>query len=101
MEEEVAARLKHLAMKVKINLFPKIIWPSIKIFYLGEGDCEGHSDCKRGLVCGNNNCKKFGTYYHEKDDCCEKPSSPLVSETPSEFPHIPDEPPFGTDIFIS
>ena len=23
------------------------------------------------MRCGNNNCLKFGTYYHEKDDCCE------------------------------
>ena len=26
-----------------------------------------------GLVCGSNNCKKFGLWYHEKDDCCEEP----------------------------
>jgi len=48
----------------------------------GEGDCDGHGDggrsdgdrgCKGDLVCGRNNCKKFGSYYHEKDDCCEKP----------------------------
>ena len=75
---------------------------------LGEGDCaprdEGthndNRDCKGGtlvridldilhylcldLVCGSNNCRKFGLYYHEKDDCCErKPSlmtSPLMKE---------------------
>jgi len=48
----------------------------------GEGDCDGAGDggvndgdrgCKAGLVCGSNNCKKFGAYYHEKDDCCERP----------------------------
>ena len=48
----------------------------------GEGDCDGpgdggqhdgHEGCKGDLVCGSNNCKKFGHYYHEKDDCCEKP----------------------------
>ena len=48
----------------------------------GEGDCDGpgdggnhdgHRGCKGDLVCGSNNCKKFGHYYHEKDDCCEKP----------------------------
>ena len=44
----------------------------------GEGDCDGpgghddHRGCKGDLVCGSNNCKKFGHYYHEKDDCCEK-----------------------------
>ena len=36
------------------------------------------------LVCGSNNCKKFGSYYHEKDDCCDLPEnlpppSPLSS----------------------
>jgi len=48
----------------------------------GEGDCDGpgdggqsdgHRGCKGDLVCGSNNCQKFGLYYHEKDDCCEKP----------------------------
>ena len=55
----------------------------------GEGDCDGPGDggindgnrgCRAGLVCGTNNCKKFGAYYHEKDDCCERPSRP---QTPS------------------
>ena len=50
----------------------------------GEGDCDGpgdggqhdgHRGCKGDLVCGSNNCKQFGHYYHEKDDCCEKPKS--------------------------
>ena len=49
----------------------------------GEGDCDGpgdggnndgHRGCRGDLVCGSNNCKKFGHFYHEKDDCCEKPS---------------------------
>merc|ERR1719435_784653 len=48
---------------------------------LGEGDCDGpqdgggndgHRGCKGSLVCGSNNCRKFGLYYHEKDDCCER-----------------------------
>merc|ERR1712110_1039391 len=51
---------------------------------LGEGDCDGpldggvndgHRGCKGNLVCGSNNCKKFGAYYHEKDDCCERPTT--------------------------
>eukprot|EP00092_Neocalanus_flemingeri_P030230 GFUD01032809.1.p1 GENE.GFUD01032809.1~~GFUD01032809.1.p1 ORF type:complete len:253 (+),score=48.16 GFUD01032809.1:34-792(+) len=55
----------------------------------GEGDCDGAGDggvndgdrgCKRGLVCGSNNCKKFGFYYHEKDDCCERPTGGFVSQ---------------------
>ena len=29
-------------------------------------------EIKGDLVCGSNNCRKFGLYYHEKDDCCEK-----------------------------
>jgi len=50
----------------------------------GEGDCDGPIDgglndgdlgCKGNLVCGSNNCKQFGHYYHEKDDCCEKPTN--------------------------
>merc|ERR1712154_594671 len=41
---------------------------------LGEGDCDGpldggvndgHAGCQGDLVCGSNNCKKFGAYYHE------------------------------------
>ena len=49
----------------------------------GEGDCDGTLEggvndgdrgCQAGLVCGSNNCKKFGAYYHEKDDCCERPT---------------------------
>ena len=52
----------------------------------GEGDCDGpgdgglndgHAGCKGDLVCGSNNCKKFGAYYHEKDDCCERATSPI------------------------
>ena len=50
---------------------------------LGEGDCDGQLDggkhdgndgCRAGLVCGSNNCRRFGLYYHKKDDCCEYPS---------------------------
>merc|ERR1711936_495601 len=50
----------------------------------GEGDCDGpldggandgHRGCQGDLVCGSNNCKKFGTYFHEKDDCCDLPGT--------------------------
>ena len=50
----------------------------------GEGDCDGpgdgggndgHAGCQKGLVCGSNNCRKFGLYYHEKDDCCDVPDA--------------------------
>merc|ERR1719412_2354703 len=56
----------------------------------GEGDCDGpgdggqhdgHAGCKGDLRCGSNNCKKFGAYYHEKDDCCEKPA-PVSTKPP-------------------
>merc|ERR1711988_103418 len=42
---------------------------------LGEGDCETDQDCSADLVCGNNNCKQFAAYFHEKDDCCVSPAS--------------------------
>merc|ERR1712110_1037594 len=50
----------------------------------GEGDCDGpgdggrndgHAGCRGDLICGSNNCLKFGSYYHPKDDCCERPNS--------------------------
>ena len=52
----------------------------------GEGDCDGpadggrhdgHAGCAPGLVCGSNNCKKFGLFYHDKDDCCDLGSASL------------------------
>ena len=54
----------------------------------GEGDCDGpgdggsndgHRGCKGDLVCGSNNCLQFGAYYHEKDDCCERPQSDTLA----------------------
>jgi len=75
----------------------------------GEGDCDGpldggrndgHAGCKGDLVCGSNNCKKFGHYYHEKDDCCEQPSIEFIQqeleETQAQYPGgLPVEPPAG------
>merc|ERR1712038_1735954 len=76
----------------------------------GEGDCDGpgdgglhdgHAGCKGDLVCGSNNCKKFGHYYYEKDDCCERPetSNLTIPLTPPLDQHgangIPIEPPVG------
>merc|ERR1711872_439455 len=37
----------------------------------GEGDCDSDSDCQRGLLCGDNNCK--GNSFDSTDDCCFKP----------------------------
>jgi len=71
----------------------------------GEGDCDGPDDggvndgnagCKGDLECGSNNCKQFGTFYHEKDDCCQKPSAILTEKPrPVIFPGTPLEPPPG------
>merc|ERR1712177_202860 len=72
---------------------------------LGEGDCDGpldggvndgHAGCKGDLVCGSNNCKKFGHYYHEKDDCCDLPETLLTTtRAPQIAPGAPIEPPAG------
>ena len=45
-------------------------------------------------MCGSNNCKKFGAYFHEKDDCCDRPENVPVREEPifvSGAPLIPPE----------
>ena len=56
----------------------------------GEGDCDGpldggkhdgHAGCKGDLICGSNNCKQFGIYYHEKDDCCQRNTSDKDSKS--------------------
>merc|ERR1719391_1362317 len=77
---------------------------------LGEGDCDGpldggvndgHAGCKGDLVCGSNNCKKFGLYFHEKDDCCDRPSISDKSDSVSVdidsliMQGVPIEPPQG------
>ena len=36
----------------------------------GEGDCDNDDECGDMLICGDNNCRNFGQYYHRKDDCC-------------------------------
>merc|ERR1712126_382222 len=71
----------------------------------GEGDCDGpgdggandgHAGCKGDLVCGSNNCKKFGRYYHEKDDCCDLPETlRTTTRAPQIAPGVPIEPPAG------
>merc|ERR1712183_1170281 len=71
---------------------------------LGEGDCDGpldggthdgHQGCRGDLMCGSNNCKKFGSYFHEKDDCCDRPENVPVREEPTFVPGAPLEPPAG------
>jgi len=38
---------------------------------LGEGDCDSNSDCRRGLVCGHDNCRVNGAdHFDATDDCC-------------------------------
>merc|ERR1711971_1368101 len=71
----------------------------------GEGDCDGpldggandgHRGCQGDLVCGSNNCKKFGTYFHEKDDCCDLPETLAIPEPlPLNPAGVPLEPPAG------
>ena len=70
----------------------------------GEGDCDGPIDggpndgdlgCMGDLVCGSNNCQKFGFYYHEKDDCCDYPPQYVQTTTESIIPGLPMEPPIG------
>ena len=46
----------------------------------GEGDCEDDADCDGDMICGNNNCKAFGDFFHAKDDCCVKPETPSTKE---------------------
>merc|ERR1711936_444054 len=71
---------------------------------LGEGDCDGpldggthdgHQGCQGDLVCGSNNCRKFGAYFHPKDDCCDRPENLPVREEPSFVPGAPLEPATG------
>jgi len=72
---------------------------------LGEGDCDGpldgglndgHEGCAGDLVCGSNNCRKFGLYYHPKDDCCDEPSTlPTERLPPVIIPGVPLDPPAG------
>merc|ERR1711988_1361471 len=71
---------------------------------LGEGDCDGpldggvndgHRGCKGDLVCGSNNCKKFGAYFHEKDDCCDLPQNLPRPSAPVIVPGTPLTPPPG------
>ena len=38
----------------------------------GEGTCDVDADCKDGLTCGESNCKNYGDFYHENDNCCTK-----------------------------
>ena len=46
-------------------------------------------------MCGSNNCRKFGAYFHPKDDCCDRPENLPVREEPSFVPGAPLEPPTG------
>ena len=40
---------------------------------VGEGNCGKDEDCKKGLVCGRDNCN--GETYDKHDNCCEKPGN--------------------------
>ena len=54
-----------------------------------------YSCCEGDLVCGSNNCKKFGAYYHERDDCCEDPDKIEEVRVRDPNPNIPVECPPG------
>ena len=45
---------------------------SYMVVFFTEGTTHGNTPC--------NNCRKFGLYYHEKDDCCEKPSNEIIDD---------------------
>ena len=60
---------------------------------LGEGDCagpfdgganDGHKGCMGNLRCGDNNCKKFGLYFLDNDDCCDYKENVLDAPNPPE-----------------
>ena len=38
---------------------------------IGEGDCDEDSHCTGDLLCGRNNCKRFGEHWGKTLDCCE------------------------------
>jgi len=44
---------------------------------LGDGDCDGHYQCKGLLRCGSNNCG--GPPFDPEDDCCELPPDPCLT----------------------
>ena len=45
----------------------------------GEGDCDKDSDCKDGLICGENNCQMaYGAQWSTSDDCCFEPSIQIL-----------------------
>ena len=67
----------------------------------GEGDCDDNAECGPGLVCGENNCKQFGQFFHAKDDCCVLDQTSQVSDQDlfgAAFPNVPLEPPAGIDL---
>jgi len=38
----------------------------------GGGDCDSNSDCKAGLICGEDNCQQFHASAEQFADCCEE-----------------------------
>jgi len=40
---------------------------------VGQGDCDGDSQCKEGMKCGVDNCKSFNPAAHRLADCCTPP----------------------------
>ena len=46
-------------------------------------------------MCGSNNCQKFGSYFHPKDDCCDVAASIATATPPVVVPGAPQEPSSG------
>ena len=61
----------------------------------GEGDCENNDECSEDLVCGENNCKQFGDFFHERDDCCENSKISAIDLKSEPVNSNPKEPPEG------
>ena len=50
----------------------------------GDGDCDYDSDCKKGLVCGADNCGEYSDQDHEwddTDDCCYTAANTYMYES--------------------
>ena len=37
---------------------------------LGEGNCDNDNQCRKGLVCGTDNCRDYSQHAHGDADCC-------------------------------
>ena len=61
-----------IIMEEDVALFKTLVVKVIVMEQVMEGKMMAKEDVGGDLVCGSNNCKTFGIYYHEKDDCGER-----------------------------